>query len=231
MPATAIDRQCGSSQRAAHFAAQGVMARAYDIVIAAGVESMAGVYVAGQREPSAAYGPRFRERYDLPADLLIDQGACRESWSPSGGSSGARSSTSSPSPPTGAGPPATEEGQFADEILPVRAEREGGAVARHGRRGHPPRHEPRGARGPAAGLPRGRAPDGRQLLADQRRRGGAAHRVRVGGVPSRPAAAGALPLLRAGRGGPDRGLSRADPERARCSPRPASRWPTSTSSR
>src|SRR5436189_2816572 len=40
---TTIDRQCGSSQQAAHFAAQGVMAGAYDIVIAAGVESMSRV--------------------------------------------------------------------------------------------------------------------------------------------------------------------------------------------
>src|SRR4051794_9170064 len=40
VPATTIDRQCGSSQQAAHFAAQGVMAGAYDIAIAAGVEVM-----------------------------------------------------------------------------------------------------------------------------------------------------------------------------------------------
>src|SRR5216684_574731 len=40
VPATTIDRQCGSSQQAAHFAAQGVMAGAYDIVIAAGIEVM-----------------------------------------------------------------------------------------------------------------------------------------------------------------------------------------------
>ena len=37
---TSIDRQCGSSQQALHFAAQGVMAGAYDIAVAAGVESM-----------------------------------------------------------------------------------------------------------------------------------------------------------------------------------------------
>src|SRR5712692_7633174 len=43
VPATSIDRQCGSSQQAAHFAAQGVMAGAYDIVIAAGVENMSRV--------------------------------------------------------------------------------------------------------------------------------------------------------------------------------------------
>ena len=40
VPATSIDRQCGSSQQALHFAAQGIMAGAYDIVVAAGVESM-----------------------------------------------------------------------------------------------------------------------------------------------------------------------------------------------
>lgn len=40
IPSTTIDRQCGSSQQAAHFAAQGVMAGAYDCVIAAGVEVM-----------------------------------------------------------------------------------------------------------------------------------------------------------------------------------------------
>src|SRR6202042_553690 len=43
VPATTIDRQCGSSQQALHFAAQGVMAGAYDVVVAAGVESMTRV--------------------------------------------------------------------------------------------------------------------------------------------------------------------------------------------
>lgn len=43
VPATTIDRQCGSSLQALHFAAQGVMAGAYDIVIAGGVESMTRV--------------------------------------------------------------------------------------------------------------------------------------------------------------------------------------------
>src|SRR6201999_3031657 len=40
VPAVTVDRQCGSSQQALHFAAQGIMAGSYDIVIAAGVESM-----------------------------------------------------------------------------------------------------------------------------------------------------------------------------------------------
>src|SRR5712692_8959518 len=40
VPATSVDRQCGSSQQAVHFVAQGVMAGAYDLAIACGVESM-----------------------------------------------------------------------------------------------------------------------------------------------------------------------------------------------
>ena len=40
VPATTVDRQCGSSQQALHFAAQGVIAGAYDVVVAAGVEVM-----------------------------------------------------------------------------------------------------------------------------------------------------------------------------------------------
>src|SRR5688500_10686223 len=43
VPATTVDRQCGSSMQATHFAAQGVMAGAYDIVVAGGVESMTRV--------------------------------------------------------------------------------------------------------------------------------------------------------------------------------------------
>jgi acetyl-CoA acyltransferase len=43
VPATTVDRQCGSSQQAAHFAAQGIMSGAYDIAIACGVESMSRV--------------------------------------------------------------------------------------------------------------------------------------------------------------------------------------------
>src|SRR6266576_5434351 len=40
VPATSVDRQCGSSQQAVHFVAQGVMAGAYDVAVACGVESM-----------------------------------------------------------------------------------------------------------------------------------------------------------------------------------------------
>jgi len=66
VPATSIDRQCGSSQQALHFAAQGIMAGAYDVVIAAGVECMsivsmdAGVAGGIYGEP---LGEKTRERY------------------------------------------------------------------------------------------------------------------------------------------------------------------------
>ena len=58
VPGTTIDRQCGSSQQAAHFAAQGVIAGAYDIVIAAGVESMTRVPMGSSFLPgSTPFGP------------------------------------------------------------------------------------------------------------------------------------------------------------------------------
>ena len=79
VPGTTVDRQCGSSQQAAHFAAQGVMAGAYDIVIAAGVESMTRVpFYANLPDPSEAYGPRFRARYHLGPDDFLDTGVAGE---------------------------------------------------------------------------------------------------------------------------------------------------------
>jgi acetyl-CoA acyltransferase len=62
VPGTTVDRQCGSSQQAAHFAAQGVIAGAYDIVIAGGVESMSRVPMfssAGGGSPHAPLAARF----------------------------------------------------------------------------------------------------------------------------------------------------------------------------
>src|ERR1700758_4659304 len=49
VPATTIDRKCGSSQQAVHFAAQGIRAGEYDIVIAGGVESMSRVVMGSAR--------------------------------------------------------------------------------------------------------------------------------------------------------------------------------------
>ena len=62
-PATTIDRQCGSSQQAAHFAAAGVVADAYDIVIACGVESMSRVPMGTSPIGQYTAGPSIAARY------------------------------------------------------------------------------------------------------------------------------------------------------------------------
>lgn len=59
VPGTTVDRQCGSSQQAIHFAAQGVIAGAYDVVIAAGVESMSRVPMAPACSPAATPSARW----------------------------------------------------------------------------------------------------------------------------------------------------------------------------
>src|SRR5579859_2236892 len=64
VPATTVDRQCGSSQQAVHFAAQGVIAGAYDVVVAAGVESMTRVPMGTSVLPgSNPFGQGMKERY------------------------------------------------------------------------------------------------------------------------------------------------------------------------
>jgi acetyl-CoA acyltransferase len=75
VPATTIDRQCGSSQQAAHFAAQGVIAGAYDIVIAAGVESMSRVPMGASTMGKDASGPGVAARYP---EGLVNQGISAE---------------------------------------------------------------------------------------------------------------------------------------------------------
>ena len=76
VPATTIDRQCGSSQQAAHFAAQGVMAGQYDIVIAGGVESMSRVPLGVAASVAGSpFSPGLHERYP---DGLVNQGVSAE---------------------------------------------------------------------------------------------------------------------------------------------------------
>ncbi len=75
VPSTTIQRMCGSSQQAVHFAAQGVMAGAYDIVIAGGVESMSRVPMGSSRIGKDPYGESFQARY-LPG--LVNQGVSAE---------------------------------------------------------------------------------------------------------------------------------------------------------
>jgi acetyl-CoA acyltransferase len=73
VPGTTINRQCGSSQQAATFAAQGVVAGGYDVVIAAGIESMSAVPLGSSRP--ASRGERAAARY--PAGL-VNQGVSAE---------------------------------------------------------------------------------------------------------------------------------------------------------
>ncbi|WP_019926019.1 thiolase family protein [Nocardia sp. BMG111209] len=75
VPATTVDRQCGSSQQAAHFAAQGVIAGAYDVAIACGVESMSRVPMGTASMGRDAAGPLVASRYP---EGLVNQGISAE---------------------------------------------------------------------------------------------------------------------------------------------------------
>jgi acetyl-CoA acyltransferase len=76
VPGTTIDRQCGSSQQAISFAAQGVISGAYDIVVAAGVESMSRAPMGSSVLPgSNPFGEGFAKRYP---EGLVPQGISAE---------------------------------------------------------------------------------------------------------------------------------------------------------
>ncbi len=112
---TTVDRQCGSSQQAAHFAAQGVMAGAYDVVIAAGVESMTRVPmgVTAYQGPGQPFGPTVKDRYQLvpqgiSAGLIARQWSLtREQLDSIAFDSHTRAAQ------------ATSEGRFADQMVPL----------------------------------------------------------------------------------------------------------------
>ncbi len=82
VPATTVDRQCGSSQQAAHFAAQGVMAGSYDVVIACGVECMSRVPMGSNGVgPGKPFGPAMEERYHhVPFNQGIGAEMMAERW-------------------------------------------------------------------------------------------------------------------------------------------------------
>ncbi|HQZ36948.1 MAG TPA: acetyl-CoA C-acyltransferase [Ilumatobacteraceae bacterium] len=120
VPGTTIDRQCGSSQQAAHFAAQGVMAGAYDIVVAAGVEVMTRVPMGssmGDGKFGFPFGPKVGARY-APEGGLVPQGISAEMIADKWGLTrddldefGVRSQQFARR--------ATDEGRFTREILPL----------------------------------------------------------------------------------------------------------------
>src|SRR6202158_3298683 len=63
VPAVTLDRKCGSAQQAFDFAAQGVIAGAYDLVLAGGVEMMSLVPMRANRMGKDNEGPAFHRRY------------------------------------------------------------------------------------------------------------------------------------------------------------------------
>jgi len=119
VPATSVDRQCGSSQQSAHFAAQGVIAGAYDVVVAAGVEVMSTTPMgASAIAGSFPFGPKVMERYasvgglvpqGISAELIADKwDLSREDLDRFGAQSQQRAER------------ATAEGRFQNEIIPIK---------------------------------------------------------------------------------------------------------------
>ena len=134
VPAVSIDRQCGSSQQAVHFAAQAVMSGAQDVVIAAGVESMTRVPMGTPTSLHAKAGigvgpfsPRIQERYGVKsfsqfvgAEMIAEKhGFSREALDAYALESHRRAAA------------ATQAGAFEREILPLRVEGPDGAAEVH----------------------------------------------------------------------------------------------------
>ena len=123
VPATTVDRQCGSSQQAAHFAAQGVISGAYDIAIACGVENMTRVPMGSSIQSGGfPFSDRLMSRYE---GGLVQQGISAEiiadKWDISRQESdefGARSHERAGQ--------ATQNGAFKREIFPIKVETENG---------------------------------------------------------------------------------------------------------
>jgi len=133
VPGTTIDRQCGSSQQAAHFAAQAVIAGVHDIVVAAGVEVMSQVPMGasiGDGKFGFPFGPKVGARY---ADLggLVPQGESAERIAEKWGLTREQLDAFSAESQRRAAQ-ATAEGRFDNEIVAVRSihrDKETGAIS------------------------------------------------------------------------------------------------------
>jgi acetyl-CoA acyltransferase len=121
VPGTSIDRQCGSSQQALHFAAQGIIAGGYDVAIAAGVEVMSRVPMFSSAQGKDSFGPRTTARYaergglvnqGISAEMIAARwGLTREDLDALAVESHRRADA------------ATRDGRFENEILPVAEDR------------------------------------------------------------------------------------------------------------
>ncbi len=126
VPGTTVDRQCGSSQQAIHFAAQGVLSGAYDIVIAGGVESMTRVPMGSSSQgPGMPFGSQMLRRYDnglvhqgISADLIAQKWELsREELDEFSLESHRRAAR------------ATAEGRFRGQIVPIEVKNEDGTTS------------------------------------------------------------------------------------------------------
>lgn len=117
--ATTIDRQCGSSQQAMSFAAQGVMTGFYDIVVAAGIESMTRVPMGSSIVPNMGFpfGPQVMNRYKERGGL-VSQGISAEMIADQWNLTREDLDTFSVKSHQNAAK-ATKEGRFANEIIPL----------------------------------------------------------------------------------------------------------------
>jgi len=126
VPGTTVDRQCGSSQQAMHFAAQGVIAGSYDIAIACGVESMSRVPMGSSAKngPGKPFGPAMMHRYNnvqfnqgIGAEMMVQRWKLDRTRLDEFSLESHRRAAN-----------ATEKGWFCREILPTPVETEQGTV-------------------------------------------------------------------------------------------------------
>ncbi|MFI9385128.1 thiolase family protein [Kutzneria sp. NPDC052558] len=118
VPAVTVDRQCGSSQQAIHFAAQGVIAGAYDVVIASGIESMSRIPIGSQAAGQDFLGPGVAARYPeglapqgISAELIAQRwNLSRERLDAFAAESHRRAAS------------AWADGRFAAEVAPVKVD-------------------------------------------------------------------------------------------------------------
>jgi acetyl-CoA acyltransferase len=127
VPGTTVDRQCGSSQQAIHFAAQGVISGAYDIVIAGGVEAMTRVPMGSSysQGPGAPFGNRMLKRYD---NRLVHQGISAELVAQKWELNRAELDEFSLESHRRAAR-ATAEGRFRSQIVPIEVQNEDGTTS------------------------------------------------------------------------------------------------------
>ena len=205
VPGTTVDRQCGSSQQAVHFAAQGVMSGTQDLVVAGGVQNMSMIPISSAMTVAEQFGftdpfstsTGWVDRYGTQevsqfrgAELIADKwGISRDDMEQFAVQSHERALR------------AQAEGRFEHEIVPFGDAR-------------PRRRAPRAELGedPVVEAARRGRPDHRRgLLADLRRLRRDADRVGAGGRRARPEAACAYPPPLGPRRRPDLHAERADP--------------------